>query len=266
MTILVDDAGPVRTITLNRPEVRNAIDLPLRIALAEAIETADADPGVRAIVLTGAGGSFCSGGDIATMTRMPYESALERINLAQKVVRAIWTTPKPVLAAVEGSAFGAGLGLAVACDRVIAARDARFGATFTNVGLSGDMGTYVSLPARIGAARTRQLIMFPAPVSATDALEQGMVDTLAEPGGALAAAQADAATLAQRPAEALGVIKAMLALAPTLHPLDVLDQEAQAQARLFDSDDFAEAVDAFANKRSPAFGTRQVGTRQGVPQ
>lgn len=261
MTILVDDTGAVRTITLNRPDVRNAIDLPLRIALAEAIDTADADPQVRAIVLTGAGGSFCSGGDIATMTRLPFDAALERINLAQKVIRAIWATSKPVLAAVEGSAFGAGLGLAAACDRVIAGRDARFGATFTNVGLSGDMGTYVSLPARIGVARTRQLIMFPTPLSATDAHAQGLVDSLAEPGDALAAALADAATLAQRPAEALGVIKAMLAVAPTMHPLDVLDREAAEQARLFDSDDFAEAVDAFAAKRSPVFGTKQ-----GVPQ
>ena len=261
MTILVDDTGAVRTITLNRPDVRNAIDLPLRIALAEAIETADADPQVRAIVLTGAGGSFCSGGDIATMTRLPFDAALERINLAQKVIRAIWATPKPVLAAVEGSAFGAGLGLAAACDRVVAGRDARFGATFTNVGLSGDMGTYVSLPARIGVAATRQLIMFPTPLSATDAHEQGLVDSLAEPGGALAAAMADAATLAHRPAEALGVIKAMLAIAPTMHPLDVLDREAAEQARLFDSDDFGEAVDAFAAKRSPVFGTKQ-----GVPQ
>ncbi|WP_179467924.1 enoyl-CoA hydratase/isomerase family protein [Mycolicibacterium vinylchloridicum] len=261
MSVLIDDAGPVRTITLNRPTVRNAIDLPLRIALAEAIEAADADAGVRVIVLTGAGGSFCSGGDIATMTRMSAEAALERINLAQRVIRAIWATPKPVLAAVEGSAFGAGVGLAAACDRVIAARDARFAATFTNVGLSGDMGTYVSLPARIGVARTRQLILFPAPISATDAFELGLVDSLAEPGQALAAAVADAATLAQRPAQALGVIKTMLATAPTMHPLDVLDREAAEQARLFDSDDFAEAVDAFAAKRSPVFGTTQ-GVRQ----
>ncbi|HEX9834810.1 MAG TPA: enoyl-CoA hydratase-related protein [Mycobacterium sp.] len=261
MTILVGDAGPVRTITLNRPAVRNAIDLPLRIALAAAIEAADADPGVRAIVLTGAGGSFCSGGDIATMTRMPAEKALERMNMAQRVIRAIWTTPKPVLAAVEGAAFGAGAALAAACDRVIAARDARFAATFTNVGLSGDMGTYASLPARIGVARTRQLILMTTTLSAPVALEQGLVDALAEPGEALTAAQADAATLAQRPAEALGVIKVMLATAPTMHPLDVLDREAAEQARLFDSDDFAEAVDAFAAKRTPVFGTRQ-GARQ----
>jgi enoyl-CoA hydratase/carnithine racemase len=110
-------------------------------------------------------------------------------------------------------------------------------------------------------ARTRQLIMMPAPLSAADALDQGLVDALAEPGEALATAATDAATLAQRPAEALGVIKAMLAMAPSMHPLDVLDREAAEQARLFDSDDFAEAVDAFAAKRSPVFGTRQ-GARQ----
>lgn len=257
MTILVDDLGAVRAITLNRPEVRNAIDLQLRVELAEALEAADADPAVRAIVVTGAGGAFCSGGDIATMARMPAPQALDRINMAQRVIRAIWTTPKPVVAAVEGPAFGAGLALAAACDRVVAARDARLSPTFTNVGLAGDMGTYVSLPARIGVARTRRLLMMPTPVSTDQALEWGLVDVVCEPGCAMAVALADAATLARRPARALGVIKSMLTVAPTLHPLDLLDREAHEQANLFDSADFAEAVAAFAAKRTPVFGTRE---------
>jgi enoyl-CoA hydratase/carnithine racemase len=244
-------------ITLNRPEVRNAIDLPLRVALAAAIEEADADAAVRAIVLTGAGAAFCSGGDISTMERMPAESAIERVRLAQRVIRAIWTTPKPVLAAVEGSAFGAGTALAAACDRVITARDARFATTFTDVGLGGDMGIYVSLPARVGVARARQMLMMPAAISASDALSWGLVDALAEPRGALDDAMTDARQLAAGPSEALGAIKAMLAVAPTLHPLDVLDREAELQARLFDTDDFAEGIDAFRARRRPEFGGRR---------
>ena len=154
--MLVDDDAAVRTVTLNRPQKRNAIDIELRIALAEAIESADRDPRYPRHHRDRGGPVFCSGGDISTMQRMPAERALDRIDLAQRVIRAIWNTPKPVLAAVEGSAYGAGTALAAACDRVVAARDATFATTFINVGLSGDMGTFVSLPARVGAARARR--------------------------------------------------------------------------------------------------------------
>src|ERR1700761_3222616 len=183
--VLIDDNAAVRTVTLNRPEKRNAIDIELRIALAEAIESADADPAIRVIVVTGAGPVFCSGGDISTMQRMPAERALDRLHLAQRVIRAIWATPKPVLAAVEGSAYGAGTALAAACDRVVAARDATFATTFTNVGLAGDMGISISLPARVGIARARQMLMMPTPIDAPAALEMGLADALAEPGTAL---------------------------------------------------------------------------------
>ena len=257
MTIRIDDEGPVRTITLDRPEVRNAIDLPLRIALAEALEAADSAPGIRAIVLTGAGRAFCSGGDVATMERTPEAAALVRAQLAQRVIRAIWNTPKPVTAAVEGSAFGAGTALAAACDRVIAARDARFATTFLNVGLAGDMGTFASLPSRIGIARTRHMLLTSEPISAPTALDWGLVDVLTAPGEALREAKLAAQALAQRPAGAMGVIKATLAAAPRLSLVEVLDLEAGNQARLFDSDDFAEGIAAFRDKRAPRFGPTQ---------
>lgn len=257
MTVLIEDRGAVRIITLNRPEVRNAIDIPLRIALREALEAADTDPRVRAIVLTGAGAGFCSGGDISTMERMDVEAATDRAELAQAVIRAIWGTPKPVLAAVEGVAYGAGTSLAAACDRVVAATDARFATTFTNVGLAGDMGVFASLPRRIGVPRTRQMITLGTPVEAQQALDWGLVDALAEPGTVLEAAFADARRLAEKSAGALGVIKAMLTEAPTLNPFDVLKREAEHQARLFGSDDFAEGVAAFREKRRPVFGGTQ---------
>ena len=255
MTILISDNGPVRTITLNRPAVRNAIDIPLRLDLAAAIADADRDTGVRAIVLTGAGPMFCSGGDIATMQQTTEDAAVERVQLAQQVIREIWATPKPVVAAVEGGAIGAGTALAAACDLVIAARDARFATTFLNVGLAGDMGVNASLPARIGVGRTRQMLMTARPITATQALEWGLVDAIAEPGNALAQAETEAATLAARPAAALGAIKQMLASAPHLHPLDVLDREAACQAKLFSTDDFAEGTAAFREKRPAQFGS-----------
>jgi enoyl-CoA hydratase/carnithine racemase len=258
--VLVHDSGAVRTVTLNRPDKRNAIDLELRVALAAAIEDADADADVRAIVLTGAGTAFCSGGDITTMERMSPERATERAQLAQRVIRAIWRTPKPVLAAVEGSTFGAGAALAAACDRVVAARDARFATTFTNVGLAGDMGTFVSLPARVGFGRARQMLLFPAPIAAPEALAIGLVDAVVEPGEALACARDDAERLANGPARAYGVIKALLTDPGSVSPFDVLEREVGYQAELFGTDDFAEGIAAFREKRRPVFGVKK-----GVP-
>ena len=255
--VLTHDDGAVRTLTLNRPGVRNAIDIPLRLELAEALEAADADESVRAILLTGSGGVFCSGGDISTMQRMDPEPARQRAEMAQRVIRAMWNTAKPVVAAVEGAAFGAGAALAFACDRVVAARDARFATTFTNVGLAGDMGIFASLPQRVGVARARQMLLMPEPIAGEQALAWGLVDALADPGTAVQAALSDATKLAQGPAEAYGAIKTLLAAAPTMHPLEILDEEVANQSLLFGGDDFAEGAAAFHEKRRPAFGQRQ---------
>jgi 2-(1,2-epoxy-1,2-dihydrophenyl)acetyl-CoA isomerase len=256
-TVLVDDDAAVRTITLNRPEKRNAIDIELRIALAEAIESADRDPDIRVIIVTGAGPAFCSGGDISTMERMPPERAMDRLRLAQRVIRAIWNTPKPVLAAVEGSAYGAGTALAAACDRVIAARDATFATTFTNVGLSGDMGIFVSLPARVGPARARQMLLLPEPIPAPEALAMGLVDAVVEAGHTLESARRDGRRLAAGPPHAYGVIKALLANPGTINPFELLEREAACQSELFDTDDCAEGLAAFREKRQPIFGARK---------
>lgn len=250
--VLVEDQDAVRVVTLNRPAVKNAIDMPLRVALAEALEAADADPAVRAVVLTGAGGAFCSGGDISTMERMSRGRTVPRTMAAQRVVRAIWAMPKPVLAAVEGPAFGAGAALAFACDRIVSAADSIFATTFTGVGLAGDMGVFASLPARVGPARARQMLLMADRVTGADGLALGLVDRVVNPGSALTEALADARRLASGPPLALAVIKTMLSGEPR-HPMTVLELEVRNQVALWDTADFTEGVAAFHEKRRPAF-------------
>lgn len=252
--VTVEDRDSVRVLALNRPQVKNAIDMPLRVVLAEAVEAAMDDDSVRAIVLTGAGGAFCSGGDISTMARQAPELTRPRAQAAQRVIRALWRG-KPVIAAVEGPAFGAGTALALACDRVVAARDALFGTTFTGVGLAGDMGIFTSLPDRIGTAAAKQLLMFPRRISGSEAADLGLVDSVVEPGAALDAALGDAMRVAAGPPLALAAIKSLLATGIVDRDAR-LDLEVEKQAALFDTEDFAEGVQAFHAKRLPNFTGR----------
>ncbi|HEV7980349.1 enoyl-CoA hydratase/isomerase family protein [Amycolatopsis sp.] len=245
----------VAQLTLNRPGKRNAIDMPLRVRLAEALESTMADSAVRVVVLTGNGGTFCSGGDISTMRRQPAEEARPRAQAAQRVISAIWSGPKPVIAAVEGFAFGAGISLAIACDRVVTASNATFNPAFTSVGLAGDMGIFASLPARVGVAVARQLMLLPRRLSGVEAFDMGLADCVAEPGQALARALADAAVMAAAPPLALAGVKAMF----TGWPVDlreVLRREVVLQEQLFDTDDVAEGIAAFGQRRAPVFRGR----------
>lgn len=251
-SVLTEDAGPVRVLTLNRPEVRNAIDLELRVALADELDKAMADEGVRVVVLTGAGNTFCSGGDISTMRRQAAAEARPRAEAAQRVIRSLWGGTKPVIAAVEGFAYGAGTALALACDRIVASTQSVFATSFTGVGLAGDMGIFASLPARVGPALARQMLLLPRRIPGAEAHQLGMVDALAEPGDVLRHAIADAERIAEGPPLAMGVIKTMLASWPR-DPLQVLDAEIDAQTALFDTEDFAEGVAAFRERRPPVF-------------
>ncbi|WP_067904388.1 enoyl-CoA hydratase/isomerase family protein [Nocardia vaccinii] len=250
--VLTEDRGAIRIITLNRPDRRNAIDLPLRYALADRLEESMAEPSIRVIVLTGAGAGFCAGGDISTMRRMGEAEARPRAEAAQRVVRAIWRGSKPVIAAVEGAAFGAGVSLALACDRVVASRDALFSTAFTGVGLAGDMGIFASLPARVGQAKARELMLLPTRLTGREAGEIKLVDAVVAAGTALEHALSDAERMAAAPPLAVDALKQMFAAWPR-DPFTVLDVEVDNQVALFDSEDFAEGVSAFHEKRTPVF-------------
>ena len=251
--ILVDHAGPVTTITLNDPDRRNAIGLDTRHELSAALAEADASPTCRAVVLTGAGTAFSAGGDLSSMTDDRVGSSA-RLHALADVIRAIVHCSKPVVVAVDGYAYGAGLSLAAACDVVVASRGARFCSSFAGVGLTADAGLHWSLPARVGYGRARLLIMLGRPVEATEAHDWGLVDELCD-GPSLASAVAVAEALAQRAPLSLAATKRILA--GQAADLDaVLAAEGAAQVRLLATDDFAEGRQAFFDKRRPTFSGR----------
>ncbi|MGI4792961.1 MAG: enoyl-CoA hydratase/isomerase family protein [Janthinobacterium lividum] len=241
--------GATAVLTLNYPERRNALAIPMRRALVEALERIEADPSLRAIVITGAGGTFCAGGDISGMAAADLAAGRERFRLAHQLVRLMIKGSKPIVAAVEGWCVGAGLSLAMCCDTVIAARDARFAAGFGKIGLIADLGLLHTLPARIGQGRARQVFLYGEPMEAARAEQIGLADGLVEPGDTLNAAIARAKQFAEAAPLPVALTRQWLAAG-----LDAaLDWERDAQASLFLTADHAEGKAAFLQKRPPRF-------------
>ncbi|GAA4237771.1 enoyl-CoA hydratase/isomerase family protein [Actinomadura meridiana] len=253
--VAVTDHGAARVITLDRPEARNAIDIPTRHRLMEELRRAADDPDVRAIVLTGAGGTFSAGGDVRSMDGAGPDAVKARLAPLHEAVRIIVTCGTPVIAAVEGAAAGLGVSLAAACDHVVAAEDARFVAGFGKVGLVPDGGLLWTLPKRVGMGRAKEMLVFGRTVPAPRALEIGLADTLVPSGEALEKAlelAAEGAALAP-----LSVTAAKRLLARPSDDLDrLLEAEGEAQATLFGTADFAEGRAAFAARRPPRFEGR----------
>lgn len=246
--VLVEDHGHVRTVTLNRPERRNALDLPDRVALLDALTSTTS--ATRAIVLSG-GDYFCAGGDIRTMTQ-DLDVARERLEIINDVVRAIVNGDVPVVAAVEGGAFGLGFGLAMACDLVVAGQSATFAASFARIGLGPDTGLSYSLPLRVGPARTRELLMTARILSAPEAAAMGAVDDLVDDGQALTVALQRADQLAELSRPMVVSVRRLLAQ-PDRSLEALLFAEQEVQLELLSTDEFLEGASAFQERRSPNF-------------
>ncbi|EFH11405.1 enoyl-CoA hydratase/isomerase family protein [Teichococcus cervicalis] len=241
--------GAVLVLTLDQPARRNALSPPLRAEMAAVLDRAEGDATIRAIVVTGAGGTFCSGGDLSGMEVGSALQGRERLRPAHQMIRLLVAGSKPVVAAVEGWAAGAGLSLACACDSIVAAEDARFMAAFGKVGLMADLGLPFTLPQRVGPARARQILFYGEPIGAEEALRIGLADQLAPSGKALEAALARARILARQAPAAIALTKQILA-----EGLDrALEAERHYQSLLFLSADHAEGKAAFFGKREPGF-------------
>ena len=241
--------GLTAILTLDYPERRNALAIPMRQQLVDALERIEADSTLRAVVITGAGGTFCAGGDISGMDAADLAAGRERFRLTHRLVRLLIKSGKPGLAAVEGWCVGAGLSLAMCCDTVMAAADAKFAAGFGKVGLIADLGLLHTLPARIGQGRARQFFLYGDVVDTDYAERIGLVDRTTAPGDALAAALYRARRFADAAPLPIALTKQYLAAG-----LDAaLDWEREAQSGLFLTADHAEGKAAFLLKRPPSF-------------
>jgi enoyl-CoA hydratase/carnithine racemase len=247
--------GAIVVLTLDFPARRNAYCLQMRTQLRERLETVMADAQVRAIVITGAAGHFCAGGDVSEMQQRTLLENRERWNLVTALIRLMALGPKPIVAAVEGSAMGAGLSIAALADYMVAARDAKFGAAFVKIGLMPDMGALWSLQQRVGPAKAREILGLARSFDGAEAGRIGLANEVVEPGGALERAIAVAQEYAALPPVATALLKS--ALAQGADSLDAaIRSEVEFQAVAMGSSDHAEAVRAFTEKRAPRFEGR----------
>jgi 2-(1,2-epoxy-1,2-dihydrophenyl)acetyl-CoA isomerase len=251
-TIRLEVADGVATLTLNRPDSLNALNADMRRELLAAVKSFARDEAVRAVILTGAGRGFCSGADLrAGSDERQFRRVLE--SEYNPLMRAIRDLPKPVIAAVNGVAAGAGVSLGLACDLVYAAEDARFIQAFVRIGLVPDSGSTRTLVRALGRHRAAQLIFSGEPLSADEAHAAGLVNAVVPGDDLVAAAQDAGARLAQAPTRAIGYAKRLINAAEDATLDESLRLEAGLQELAGRTQDHAEGVAAFAEKREPHF-------------
>ncbi len=248
----VEREGGIAILTMNYPERRNAFSLQMRAEFIPALEKIEADRDISAIVLTGAGANFSSGGDISGMGKKDAITGRERFRQSHRVIRMLVQSSKPIVGAVEGWAAGAGLSLMCICDTVIVAENSRFICSFNRVGLLPDLGLLHLLPQRVGMGRAKQIMLYGEAFDAKHALEIGLADHVVTPGTTLAAAKERAAKFAAMAPLPLALIRRYLAQGIE----DALDLERDLQLAAFQSEDHAEGASAFMGKREPKFTGR----------
>ncbi len=254
----VDDAA-VATITLNRPDAMNALDVPTKVALLAALRKASDDEAVRAVVLTGTGRAFCVGQDLREHAEKlvsgqpPLDTVREHYN---PIALAIAQMPKPTIAALNGVAAGAGAAFAFACDLRIASDAAAFTLAFAQVGLSADSGASWTLPRLVGTAKAIELMFNPQKIGVRQASQLGLVNEIVPAGQLAEHVSALAARLAAGPTASYAALKASVNFGAAHTLAETLEFEDQMQTACGATTDHREAVDAFLAKREPRFTGR----------
>ena len=251
----------IATLTINRPQSRNSMTTEVMKGLSEAMPRLANDPAVRLVVLTGAGGAFCAGGDVkgfvnkepGSANSLPFEQNVNLLRASMEVSRWLHEMPKPTLAVISGPAAGAGLSLALACDLRIAADDAKLTTAFSKIGLSGDFGGSYFLNHLVGAAKAREMYFTGEVVLGAQAALIGLVNRSVPKDQLAPAAQAWALELAALPTLAIGYMKRNLNAGLRGSLSEVLDLEAIHMIRTFETEDHKAAAIAFVEKKLPQF-------------
>lgn len=256
--VRLDVAGKVATITLDRPDKKNPLTFESYAELCDLFRAAAKDKGIKAFVLTGAGGNFCSGGDvfeiIGPLVEMKTAQLLDFTRMTGELVKAMRACPQPIIAAVEGICAGAGAIIAMASDVRIGTPRAKVAFLFNRVGLAGcDMGACAMLPRIVGQGRAAELLFTGRSLSGEEAERWGFFNRLATPETVLSEAQSLAAELANGPTFANAMTKRMLEMEWAMSVETAIEAEAVAQALCMETEDFARAYRAFAAKQKPVF-------------
>ena len=255
----------VLTLTLNRPEARNAMSKAMNKALQEQLAEAEFNPAVKCLVLTGAGKGFCAGGDVkgmaasgdGTVGAQTIDEAIARQRLNQRATAGkLFKMPKPTIAALPGAAAGAGLSLALACDMRVMTSNAIMTTAFARVGFSGDYGGTYFLTQLVGSAKAREMYYLSDRVSADEALRLGLTNWVCEPEELMAKAREIALRIANGPTVAYRYMKENLNRAMAGEVDDCLDLEATHHVHCGQTEDHREATQAFVAKREPVFKGR----------
>ena len=256
-SLQVSQQNGILTMVLNRPEVLNAIDIDMAEALLQHLEAAAVDPGIRAIIITGAGRAFCAGGDLKFAVQanpdQPGDSFLILTTILHDSIETIRTMAKPVVAAINGPAAGAGLFLALACDMRMMAHTAYLKQSNTSYGLSLPAGGTFSLPRLVGLGRALEMVMLDRSIPAEEAQRVGLVTTVVKAGKLYAEAQTLAQQAAQMPISTLGRVKRLMNESFDRSLAEQLAAEQQAIVRSANSAEGREGLTAFLQKRKPAY-------------
>lgn len=256
--ILTHIENKVATLTLNRPDKLNALSRDLIGQAIEVLKQWGRDPDIGAIVLTGTGRAFCAGGDVANMAKESaqpetLEEQVDSLRQAQELSWLLYNLPKVTLAAVNGFAMGAGLGLCLSCDLRIASAQAKFGTAYAKVGFGGDFGTTWTLARYVGAAKAKEMFFLADIIDAAEAQRLGLINRIVTHDELTAQVNEIAARIAHGPLTSYRYMKANINFAQSTDFRTVLDREAETHLRCGMTEDHKEGVRAFMEKRAPNF-------------